>query len=274
MINEKGRAMNAGQLREIEYVEIPTVSEDRSKRLARLGDKHTVPNAYRAPLPTVESAVMRAERLGLDMRFETEAEAGTQPLFHSAQQALVFAVTCDGSPARPVQSRMVDATNGSRELAGLDGAAQAGMILNSLEGLGKLPVATMIASCAPRTLPCSCRAPCCSGHRINRSWHAAVDLIAHEAHTVIAEQSERKAKASYAVRSAIMVKIYGGQRTTFVDIGTSLKVDPDTVSKYHRIVLRWLMGAAGGKHGPAVDGVQPTAWRDAETLLRNVGVVG
>jgi hypothetical protein len=71
-----------------------------------------------------------------------------------------------------------------------------------------------------------------------------------------------------------MVKIYGGQKTSFVDIGRSLKVDQDTVSKYHRIVLRWLMGAPGGKHGPAIDGVQPTAWRDAETLLRNVGIVG
>src|SRR5262249_54281608 len=104
-------------------------------------------------------------------------------------------------------------------------------------------------------VPCSCRAPCCSGHRINRSWHGAVDLISHEAHRVIAEQSERKSKASYAVRSAIMIKIYGGQKTSFVDIGRSLKIDPDTVSKYHRIVLRWLMGAPRGKHGPAVEGV-------------------
>jgi hypothetical protein len=153
MINKKGRAMNAGQLREVEYVEIPTVSEDRAKRLARLGNKHAVPNAYRAPLPTVESAVVRAERLGLDLRFEPGQDAGPRALFGSAQQALLFAMTLDGNPARPVQSRMVDATNGSRELAGLDGAAQAGMILNALKGLGKLPVATMIASCTAPYAP-------------------------------------------------------------------------------------------------------------------------
>src|SRR5260221_13937480 len=110
--------MNAAQ---DEYVQIPTVTETRSERLSRLANQHPVPNAYRAPLPTSGSAVERAERLGLDLRFEPGQEAGSRALFGSAQQALLFAVTLEGNPARPVQSRMVDTVNGSRELAGLDG---------------------------------------------------------------------------------------------------------------------------------------------------------
>jgi hypothetical protein len=256
-----------------DYVEIPTSATDRRQRLARLATQHTVPNAYRQPLPTASSAVERAVVLGLDVRSGPGSEDRPEPLFHSAHEALRFAVTLDGNPARPIQSRMVDATDGSRALAGLDAAAQAGMILNALEGLGKFPVAVMIASCAPRTFPCSCRSPCCSGHRINRVWRQAIDLISQEADRVISEQSERKTKASYALRSAITVKIYG-HRTTFAAIADDLKIDEDTVSKHHRIVLRWLMGAPGGKHGAAVEGVEHAAWRDAETVLRNVGIVG
>jgi hypothetical protein len=193
-----------------------------------------------------------------------------EPYFPNAAAAIRFAVTRVGSPQRPASSRMLDASLGGRSLSGLDAVAQAGMILNALEPLGRLPVATLIAASAPRTLPCYCRRPCCSGHRLHQSWGEAVHTITEEARRVLPPEARL---ATYALRAAIVVKIYGGHKS-FREIADQVDVAVDTVSDYHRAIHRWLLGAKAGKWGEGLEGIEPLAWREAETVLRQVGIVG
>lgn len=99
------------------------------------------------------------------------------PLFSSAHSALVFAFSfsCRAYYDRPIMNRMATQAIGSgKGLAGLDGAAQAGMLRAEVRALGNLHEALLIARIAPRSTPCSCGSPCCSGRRPNLEWVDAV----------------------------------------------------------------------------------------------------
>ena len=84
---------------------------------------------------------------------------------------------------------------------------------------------------------------------------------------------ERDSAWRYALRTAIVMKIYADEGT-IVGIARECKVDPDTVAKYHRIVRKWLSGAPAWREQPATEGIETVAWRDAETVLQNLGIVG
>ena len=189
-------------------------------------------------------------------------------LFMSAKNAIRFAVTRDGAPSRPMSSRMLDTMMGSRDFAGLDGAAQAGMIMSMLAPVGPIQIAVLIASSAPRSVPCECRRPCCSGRKLNHYWRTAVDTLAHESARALPAGS----KSSYALRSALLVKIYGGGQS-FKHIADELKMDEETVSRQHRAILIWLQGAKAKKYSDAVEGIESIAWREAESILREHGIV-
>jgi len=185
-------------------------------------------------------------------------------LFSSAVQAVRFAITQSGQPKRPASSRMLDATRARREFSALDQAAQAGMILNIVEGAGSLGMAIMIASTAPRSLPCECKRPCCSGKAINFEWHRAINAIAQAAPT----------HAKYMLRVACVLKIFGASDSSYRKIAEELSVDQETVSKHHKIILRWLRGAKGSKGEPPSVGIESTTWSNAEDALRASGIVG
>ena len=100
-------------------------------------------------------------------------------LFRSTQDALLFAFRHAGqSYDRPLMLRMADAARGSGAgLAGLDGAAQAGMIRAEVAALGRLYEAALVARFADRSIPCQCKAACCSGERLNGEWINAVAYL-------------------------------------------------------------------------------------------------
>ncbi len=145
---------------------------------------------------------------------ETYADTDA-PLFRSANAAVVFALTRDGNPCRPVQSRMCDTTTGRTDLAGVDGAGMAGIIMSRLSWMGRLGVACLVASVAKPSRPCACRAPCCSGHAVNREWRDAIDTIAH------AITDSVPLKVSYALRSAIVVRCTVEKATSLISLTTS-----------------------------------------------------
>ena len=101
-------------------------------------------------------------------------------LFRSTQDALLFAFRHAGQAYdRPLMLRMADASRGSGAgLAGLDGAAQAGMIRAEVAALGRLHEAVLVARFADRAIPCQCKAACCSGERMNGEWINAVAYLA------------------------------------------------------------------------------------------------
>jgi hypothetical protein len=259
--------MNA-EAADYEYVEVAETPETRARRekaerLNALAQKHPIPNEWRDPrrIVVVHTVDNRAYAVPRD-------QVGNVPLFTSARTALLFS-TKDGAPPRPASSRMLDATTGARDFEGLDGAAQAGMILNILEGQGRLAVAVLIASCVRGTTPCACRSPCCSGNRTNAHWAAAIDTISQASRRWLPAGS----RWTYALASAIVVKIYGG-KMTFLEIANDLKVDQETVSRHHKVFLAKLRGAKAKRDSEAVLGLEAIAWRDAETALRNHRIVG
>lgn len=189
--------------------------------------------------------------------------------FRTAHDAIKFAVTRDGGVTRPPSSRMLDAMMPASDFAGQDGAAQAGMILNALEPIGRLAVSTLIASATPKTIPCECRRPCCCGHKLSSHWRTAIDTITFHAKHALPAGS----KLNYGLREAIILKIYGDP-STYKDIAESLLVDEETVSRHHRAILAWLRGAKARRNVEAIEGVEPAAWREAESILRDANIVG
>jgi hypothetical protein len=216
----------------------------------------------------LQAAIHRAKRMAASGRLvrlvKPEAVDDGKPLFPTAHHAVLFAGTREGASARPIASRMVGAETGARDLAGLDGAAQAGMILNVLEGLGRVPVAALIASAVPRTIPCSCRRLCCAGYQVNRLWREAMD--------VLCQAAADYCKAPYAVRWELLTKLYIG-KGALKDIAKEAQLNEDTVGKYHKQIVRWVRGNKA-RNGESVPGLEGIAWADAETMLREVGIVG
>ena len=175
----------------------------------------------------------------------------------------------EGKPVQLSGPRMVNTVDGSLDpLPANDKAAQAGMIVNILKGLGPVAFAALTVSCAPDTVPCSCKSPCCSGHRALTPFVAAIARLADEA------VSWTGPRASYHARTAILLKLYGGKNIKLSEIAEECEYDSDTINRYHKVILRQMMGGKAGKLGPAVEGVEPAAWKDAASLLRHVGIVG
>jgi hypothetical protein len=189
--------------------------------------------------------------------------------FLSARNAVKFMVTMDGAPRRPLSSRMLDRSMSASEFAGLDGAAQAGMILYHVERLGRLRAAIVIASCAPRVIQCSCKRACCSGRKLSPYWYDAVHTIAEAALAALPPKS----LTSYLLRSYLVVKIYGGKSITFKAIADELMLDEETVSRHHKVIRTWLQGAKAKKYSESVVGQESLAWQEAESVLWEAGVV-
>jgi hypothetical protein len=218
------------------------------------------------------------------------------PLFHSAFQALRFAVTRIGGASRPIMNRMTDKNIAESGLGGLDGAAQAGIIMSVIHPLGRVAEAALIASCAPHSLPCACRKACCSGRTFNHIWNQAVNSLCQDAavyllpgtgkraHVVVTERASSLTKQfrdedipegrfEPGIKLGAILKIYGA-KLTIVNIAESGGADADMVGRLHLAMHRWLKGAPRGKGGDAVVGVEPEAWAGAETALRHARIVG
>lgn len=193
------------------------------------------------------------------------------PLFANAREAVRFAVTREGAPARPYMSRFndkVDLLRRSLDLSGLDQAAQAGLILSALRfQIGALSLASITAACAPPIVPCTCGSGCCSGGKTANSWHEAVTVLADASCMAV------PGRAPVRLRRACLVRIYGGKRGTLLDISAEEKFDTKTVAKYHGQLFRWLKGATAKAGDAPIEGLESCAWRDAESVLQDLNIV-
>lgn len=190
------------------------------------------------------------------------------PMFGSAKQAVVFAITRDGSPSRPFYATHLDKMTvigvNSSGLSTLDAAAQAGIILAVLvRSLGGSLVSALVAATAPRMIPCACDRECCSGQRVFRPWRFAIDYLTQE--------SQSHCEAHSALRRDLLVKIYDRGRLDTIARGHELE-ESDIVD-HHRALLRWLRGAKGKKGEEGVEGLERRAWREAESVLRDHRIV-
>ena len=145
----------------------------------------------------VDQAVIGAECLAEHYRSSRPAEKDiltVEPLFATAEAALRFALNFNADHyARPVMNRHAAPTRGSgKGLAGLDGAAQAGMIRRALASLGREKESVLVARMAVARQVCECGAACCAGARSNPLWRTAVGMLAdHVRTTALAGTSAR-----------------------------------------------------------------------------------
>jgi hypothetical protein len=111
------------------------------------------------------------------------SERVSEPLFKTAHQALSFAYNFSASSLdRPLMSRMADKSKATgKGLSGMDGAAQAGMILRNVKELPRLHQMIVLARFAPQSSDC----PCCGGPVPNAIWLAAIREISDAAVPVL-----------------------------------------------------------------------------------------
>ena len=177
--------------------------------------------------------------------------------FGSAHSALAFSFRfLDLSHSRPMMSKMAQPGSGrGNGLVGLDAAAQAGMIRAELRKVGRLLGSILIARTAPKTIPCSCGARCCAGHRTNTEWADAIAYLADLTKTAVPRGSHH-----YRLRSAVVLKYFGSQ-VGISEIAETCEVSRTTAHEH------W------SKIGKMLRDAENSAWESIEERLQSAGIV-
>ncbi|MDY7807588.1 DNA-binding protein [Burkholderia stagnalis] len=145
-------------------------------------------------------------------------------------------------------------------LVGLDGAGQAGQIRRMLWDLPELHLSVVVARAAPRDLPCSCGAACCSGRTPNLEWQAAIAWLTE------ASAAYASGFSHYRVRRAIIERLFG-VKCDLVDIAHDCEAHVNTVSRQNAAVRRWLDGDRKCRE----QGVIQVAWAAIERRFSALG---
>lgn len=185
-------------------------------------------------------------------------ERDDSPLFTSAHAALVFALNFSAQCyERPTMNKLAQPAVGSgKGLIGLDGAAQAGFIRAELNQLPVTVRSILIARCAPKSTPCSCGAPCCTGKRINPEWFDATSVL-----IAASKDFLYGCFSHYEMRRGAVLR-YLGEKISLEDIAESVGWSRNTVSSQN------------GKIGKALKEMESNAWGLVEDHLQNLGMVG
>lgn len=169
-------------------------------------------------------------------------------LFRSSHAALTFAYSfCSDQYDRPAMLKLAAPVTGDgRGLGGLNGAGQAGMIRGEVAALGQLREAMVAAYFSPHTLPCSCKAACCSGSRLNPEWQEAISIITRAALSQLSGHL-----SNYRLRESIVIRNFtrSKDRGTIQDMAEACGVDRDTASQHNAIISEWLSGTPRKKQG-------------------------
>ena len=173
----------------------------------------------------------------------------TDQLFQSTHQALTFAYNFQGSPALSIMNRMSHKPGPTgRGLAGLDGAGMAGVIRRHVKELGTLREAIIIAEFAPRSQPCPCRSPCCSGQVRNQEWVDAINNIAD----FVRSESLESHRTTHRIRRAL-VEVYFGLKMPNVKVAEALEITQHTFGQMLGKVRRSLKDEQGKARAGADD---------------------
>ncbi|MCM1223724.1 MAG: hypothetical protein NC548_55665 [Lachnospiraceae bacterium] len=197
----------------------------------------------------------------------------TEPLFNSADSALKFAFNFSGQ--HYAKTMLIPIASNGICLGGLDGAAQAGIILAEVKKLGKITEALLTARYAPAWLPCDCGHSCCSGKVKNRKWVDAIPYIVLEMSRHCFKGKERHTTLilvqAYYVYLQTQRKIHQKEKepkydyTALADIAG---VHPTTVKRNMLEITRFLRGTRRKQ------GMDAVAYMRAEEALIEKGIVG
>jgi len=215
-----------------------------------------------------------------------------QMLFRTPTDALIFAFNYSmQQQGRPLADRMASpAARTGKGLSGNDGAGQAGMVRRELAFLHEIELAVLVARFAPRSMPCACRNPCCSGYRPNPEWEGAVRVLEQAALGQLAGHLSH-----YRLRRRLVEKAVG-LKVELKSLAKECGVSEKTVAAHWKIIKVWMHGQkaqhAAGRPGrdrsefadvagdvetaaiPAVDGIESAARKRADNLLSTLPFVG
>lgn len=188
----------------------------------------------------------------------------SEALFRSASEALRFAFTFStgAKPNRDAVNQMAAPVKSTgRGLGGMDGAAQAGMILSELKACGELYSSLLTAKVAPRRNPCSCKAPCCSGSTPNWDWNYAFGWLTKYVHleTQKRNNGNRGLVNNYHLRSHLVLKYLGGKEA-IKEIAKDADVTEQTAHSHKNIIF------------PILKAAESQAWQEIEQRLVVAGI--
>lgn len=216
----------------------------------------------------------------------------TEQLFRTPQDAYIFAFNYSmQQQGRPLADRMASpAARTGKGLSGNDGAGQAGMVRRELAVMEEVELAVLIARFAPRSMPCACRNPCCSGFKPNPEWEDAIRVLEQAALEQLAGHL-----SNYRLRRRLVEKGVG-LKIEIKSLARECGVSEKTVAAHWKIIKIWMHGqkaqhvaarasrdrseradVAGDDSGgtiPAVDGIESLARKRADNLLSTLPFVG
>lgn len=193
-------------------------------------------------------------------------------LFNSAHSAMLFAFNfAHEAYEPPLMNRLAwgPLAGISKGLSGNDGAAQSGMILSRLARLTIHQQNVLIAKFAPRTWPCSCRAPCCSGRKRNDMWEQAISYLAQ----VAAAEALPGCLSNNRLRVGIIKRIFGDKSVSLELLAERTGVHLNTAKNHSAAIKRWLLGVRNPKDGSEYGLIQLSLAR-ADSVLSEAGIVG
>lgn len=194
-------------------------------------------------------------------------------LFKSVNHALAFAMNfTHGTIKRSGVVKMMGGGGTGRGLAGLDGAAQAGMIKQALEALPSVYAHVLIARFAPQSEPCTCKRWCCRGWRETQEWHGSIDWLTEH----IFEIGLTGNIAHIKFRRSVVAR-YFGSKISFLEIARECGVDRDTASALNAKIVDYFRGPKWLKKGGTEEGTrQGVEWRartEFEAKLDQAGML-
>ena len=179
-----------------------------------------------------------------------------EALFDSAHAALVFAFNFAGQHYdRPMLTRMAFPSIGqSKGLAGLDGAAQAGMIRAEINALGNLAENVLTARFAPHYHPCACRSACCGGKKTNPEWINAIAWLSnHMRSTALFGTS-----ADYRIRRTCVLRHFQAKenRQSLDQMANACSINRQTAGAYMSKVSKFIKVIEASAYGAISDKLQ------------------
>lgn len=156
-------------------------------------------------------------------------------VFPSAHAALKFAFNFTHGT---LQKNVLAPPGGGsdRGLAGLDGAAQAGMVLCEVDRLSLLSRNLLKGRYTVQLEPCGCMKSCCRGTKENAGWKEAVEYLTE--YVLIAELIPGNIR-HHSLRRALVVRFLGIKQS-FPTIATSCGLKRHTASDYYKAVVEHL----------------------------------
>ncbi len=117
----------------------------------------------------------------------------------------------------------------------IERAAWAGDIRRRIGTMHPHRVAILFVRYAPRSFPCSCRRPCCSGWAVNEEWQENLALIVEAAATAVAGKVSNR-----QLRMGVVRRWCGADKVNIGLLADKCGVHRNTAGEHAKLIRKWL----------------------------------